>query len=227
MLRPTLVLFTVLALASAVPAFGQHSDVEFDYQNNQITIQDAEFSGLDADWLFESEFPVDGLSENFSSDPGFASEVAEGLGINPGDDIFLNFIVSPTLGGALQYHDGVGFASTTANISVEDNAPSTPDLVISTGGFSGDNPQFLQTADAAGDIHSHVDFTLSSDAEVGAYGVLLQLQTSSPGIADSVPFWIIFNHGLDEDVFENVVVPSFQIFETNSSSVGSSSHTGA
>ena len=106
MLRPTLVLFTVLALASAVPAFGQHSDVEFDYQNNQITIQDAEFSGLDADWLFESEFPVDGLSENFSSDPGFASEVAEGLGINPGDDIFLNFIVSPTLGGALQYHAG-------------------------------------------------------------------------------------------------------------------------
>jgi len=209
MFRPPFLLVAALALVAS-PAFAQHSDVEFDYQNGQITIHGAQTSSMDASWLFEGEFPTSGLSQNFTSDPGFASEVGEGLGINPGDDIFINFLISPTLGGALIHHDGTGFTTISANILVEDNSPGTADLTISEGGFSGDNPAFLQTADGIGDIHSHVDFTLSAGAAEGAYGLLMELQTSAAGIANSDPFWVVFNHGLDEPTFEDIVVPAFQ-----------------
>ena len=210
MFRP-LVLSLVAGLALlSQPAMAQHSDVEFEYDNGQIVVYGGEPSSLDASRLFEGECPTSGLSQNFSSDPGFASEVAEGLGVNPGDDIFLNFVLSPSLGGALQYHDGSGFAATTANTLVEGNAPGATDLTITSGGFSGDNPVFLQTADSAGDIHSHVDFTLSAGAAQGAYGLLVELETSAPGISNSDPFWFVFNHGLDEITFEDVVVPAFQ-----------------
>ena len=209
MSRPLFLTLAVVALL-AQPATAQHSDVEFEYHNNQIDFHSGEPSGLDAAVLFEGEFPVGGPSGNFTSDPGFASEVSEGLGVNPGDQIWINFIVSPSLGGFLQYHDGTDFASTTANILVADNSPGSIDPMIFEGSVSGDNPVFLQTADGIGDIHSHVDFTLSAGADQGAYALLMQLQTSAPGISDSDPFWFIFNHGLDEDTFENVVVPAFQ-----------------
>lgn len=209
MFRPPGLLLVIVLAFVAVPAMAQHSDVEFDYQNGEITIHGAASSNLDASWLFEGDFPVSGPSQNFSSDPGFASEVAEGLGINPGDDIFINFLLSPSLGGALHFHDGTSFQSTLASILVEDNSPATTDLTITAGGFSGGNPAFLQTADSIGDIHSHVDFTLSSGAAPGAYGILMELQTSSAGISNSDSFWFVFNHGLDEDLFDDIVLPEF------------------
>ena len=201
----------VLAIWLPQVAIAQHSDIEFGYSGGVIEIEDhGGIPGtIDASWIFEGDFPTSGLSQNFTSDPGFASEVAEGLGVNPGDQIWIGALLSPSLGGALQYHDGVSFTSTSATITIEDNAGVTSDLVANESGFSGDNPLFLQEADSIGDIHSHVDFTLSAGAAQGAYGLLFDLQTTASGIGNSDPFWIVFNHGLDETVFEGTVLSAF------------------
>ena len=104
MIRSLLTTFFATMVCLAVsPAIAQHSDVEFGYANGSIIIEGGQASNIDASLLFEADFPVDGLSQNFTEDPGFASELAEGLGIVAGDDIFINFLNSATLGGALQY----------------------------------------------------------------------------------------------------------------------------
>lgn len=206
MIRTFLTTFFATMVCLAVsPAMAQHSDVEFEYGDGQIVIE----GGAD---LFEAEFPTSGASQNFTIDPGFASEVDEGLGVGANDDIFIRFVSSPnaSFGPApLLYHDGDGFASTAASISVEDNSTQTSDLGIFETGFTGDNPVFLGTADSTGDIHTHVDFILSSGAAQGAYGVLFELESSNVDYENSDPVLIVFNHGLDEDVFEDVVIPAF------------------
>ena len=98
MIRSLLTTFFATMVCLAVsPAIAQHSDVEFGYANGSIIIEGGQASNIDASLLFEADFPVDGLSQNFTEDPGFASELAEGLGIVAGDDIFINFLNSATL----------------------------------------------------------------------------------------------------------------------------------
>ena len=59
----------------------------------------------------------------------------------------------------------------------------------------------IAQADSFGEIHAHIDFTLAGGA-LGAYGVMLSLATDQAGVADSLPFAILFNNGLEEDLFE-------------------------
>ena len=73
---------------------------------------------------------------------------------------------------------------------------------------TGTPEQFLDTADAAGDVHGHVDFDLLNDATApaGIYGVMLQVHADQGGDGSldivSDPFWFLFNHQLSEDDFE-------------------------
>ena len=52
-------------------------------------------------------------------------------------------------------------------------------------------------SDGIGEFHAHLEFSLSSGAALGAYGLLLELETDALGIAVSDPFFIVFNYGLD------------------------------
>ncbi len=182
------------------PALAQHSgDVEFGYANNQIQI----VSG-DQGRVFESAFDTSGLFEQNTDDPGFFSGAAEGLSVNPGDTIDYNIL------GPLGFHDGTGFATapTGAAVLIEDNPGGT--LAVSettTGPITG--PGVIAVADGGGAVHAHIDFTLDPETldtpEFGAYGLLMQLTTDASGVADSDPFYIVFNFGLTEPVFENAV----------------------
>ena len=57
----------------------------------------------------------------------------------------------------------------------------------------------------AGDIHSHLDFSIggADRALAGAYLITLQLEAN--GVLASSPFYIAFNNGLEEAAFEGAV----------------------
>jgi hypothetical protein len=181
----------------------QHSDVEFSYGGGIIDIEfGAEGRG------FESDFPTSGLFARHTDDPGFASEVAEGLGIGPGDLIGYN-ILSP-----LQYWDGSSFVAlpSGAMITIDDAFSSTTvgsglpgDAIASFGA----NNNVIDVAGGGGDFHSHVDFTLSefltdglTPTPFGGYGFVASLSTDAGGVGDSDPFGLFFNYGLSEPQFE-------------------------
>jgi len=188
----------VLGCTSGI-SVAQHSDIEFSYENNKIAIE-AGPEGL----VFEADLPTSGVFEQFTTNPGFGSEAAEGLGINPNDEIDYNVL------GPLMYHDGSSFAPVPfgAMLTITDNPFGTLVVDDSTSGpVTG--PGIIGAADGSGDFHTHVTFLLGPQSldtpEHGAYGILMDLETDEPGIANSDPFFIVFNFGLDEVVFEGAV----------------------
>lgn len=75
--------------------------------------------------------------------------------------------------------------------------------------MTGENPQFIQTADSFSEVHSHIDFALSEVAEAGAYGFLFRLVTNNADIEDSPPIWLVFNFGMSPLDFEELALPAF------------------
>ena len=201
----------------ATQGFAQemHSDVEFGYEGGSL-IFESDITGIDAAGVFEAEFEVfnmDGTQE--AEDPGFASNFTEGdetFMVTSGDDIFVNVNQSATLGSFLTYYNPVTgqFESTSATMTIEDNSPQmtggTLDLIVSESGLIGDTSQYVDTSDG-GEFDSHVDFILSSGAANGAYGLLINIESSNASGdltngTTSENFWIVFNNGLTEEVFE-------------------------
>ncbi len=195
-------------------AFAQHSDIEFGYENGSIFFE-SDGPGINAAGVFESEFeifPMDGTK--IAEDPGFASNFMEGMEtfeVANGDSIFVNVNQSAHFGGFLTYFNPLSgeFESTNATFTIQDNSPMvTSDLVVSEGGLAGDLSQFVVTSDGS-EIDSHVDFVLSSGAADGAYGLLLNIESDNASgeltDATSEAFWVVFNNGLDKDVFESAV----------------------
>lgn len=189
----------VLLLCLSPVALAQHSDIEFSYAGGMI---DIEF-GPEGQ-VFEADLPTSGLFEQISADPGFASESVEGLGILPNDLIDYNVL------GPLMYHNGTTFAPVPAGAHIDIlDVPSGGMTVDDTtvGPVSGGG--VIGQADGAGEFHSHVDFELQplglGAPEYGAYGILMDISTDEPGIDNSDPFFVVFNFGLDEPVFEGAV----------------------
>jgi len=224
--------FFACCLLSPISAIGQHahSDLEFEYDSlgtpTKFVIESDEFTS-DGFLFFEGEFadgdPAPG-NQLEADDPGFATH---GLRVNPGDQIWLNFLnASDHSGfgrGYVTYFDPMTSAlSAAGRIGVIDNAGSTLDLLMN-GGFleagSGPTRQFLQTANSFGGIHSHVTFDLLDDdaAPIGAYGVMFEMQSlfngNTSGLADltSEPIWFIFNHGMSDDDFDSIALPAFGV----------------
>jgi len=189
---PLLMLITLLL---APRAFAQHSDIEFIYQGSTFELEGGQPGALGN--VYEGDFPTSGIFERFTSNPGFASETAEGLGIGPGETIDYQIVESPL--GYLGFWDAAtqDFAATSATITIVDN-PSGSLVVSQTAGGSG--PGAIGISDAAGDFHSHIDYELSGDASPGAYGYLMSLRSDNASIADSAPLWIVFNYGLEEEL---------------------------
>ncbi len=209
----TMMLCGCLAVATS-SAQEEHSDIEFGYFDGGIGFE-SDGPGINAAGVFEAEFEVfnpDGTQE--AEDPGFASNFMEGSEsflVTSGDSIFLNANQSSTLGTYLAYFNPATgqFESTDATFVVEDNSPGgTMDMIIGEDGLMGDMSQFLVTSDGS-EIDTHVDFILSSGAQDGAYGLLLNLESDNLsgdlGDVRSDRFWIVFNNGLDDAVFESAV----------------------
>jgi hypothetical protein len=109
-------------------------------------------------------------------------------------------------------------ASAARRILAEQNSGAFADLIINGTGFeSGDNPIFVDFGDGSGDIHDHVFFDLLDDATApfGAYGLLVRLESdfASNGFGstdlESAPFWMIWNHGMDETTFDTMALAKF------------------
>jgi hypothetical protein len=179
-------------------AFAQdgHGDVEFSYQSGKIEI---EFG--DEGRVFEGDFSDLAGGPDETEAPGYGSEIAEGLGIDPDD------IVGFKVLGPLLYHDGVSFSPTAATITIEPavGADVLIDSITTSGGG------VIAQADGDGDVHAHIDYLINNSAPTGAYGVLLALTAFDENfeprldIADSDSFYIVFNRGLDEETFEGAV----------------------
>lgn len=228
----TRVLFLFMAMVCPVVIGNaqEHSDIEFGYDDlMNPTAFDIEGDDFTTEGLlfFESAMEIldpDGDPGNYSADePGFESAPDEGFVVNAGDRLWLNVInasVVSNLGqGYVTYFDpDDNSLSAFGGISIIDNTDSTADLVLDGQSIiSGPNPQFIEQADAGGEIHDHVVFDLLNDgtAPFGAYGMLFELQadfaSNGYGSIDltSDRFWIIFNHGMDEDVFDSQALPAF------------------
>ena len=229
-------LLTAIALAMmTTTAYAQHGhagDVEFGYDdvNNPtgFEIEHDEFTS-DGFLFFESEFEeLDPFNPgDWSSDePGFTTASAEGLLVNPGDQIWLNAMdaaVETTFGvGYVNfYNPGTDSLEAAGRLGIYDNSTSTADLILSGGSIeSGANPQFIGLGDIDGDVHDHliVDLLDDATAPIGAYGVLFQMQ-SDYDVADgnmdldSDPFWIIWNYGMSDEDFDDLALPKFGAVE--------------
>lgn len=192
-----LILSMFLALAADNHfAAAQHADIEFEYDNDKIVV---EFGSEGR--IYEADFATSGSFEQETDDPGIASEVVEGLGVNADDTIDYQIL------GPLEYHNGTEFDAVPAGASIiiGDNPSGGLTVDASTSGpVSGSG--IIAVADSLGDVHTHVEFTLDplslDSAEYGAYALLMQLTTDEPGVAPSDSFYIVFNFGLEEAVFE-------------------------
>ena len=174
-----------------------HSDIEFSYVGGAI---DVEPGG--EGFVFEGEFG-EGAFANSASEPGFASEPEEGLGINANNIIGFNVL------DALFYWDGMQFASPgDASITIAGVGGAADTVVSSSSGVQladFNMPlNLVGQADDGGDFHTDLDFTMSAGAPVGGYGLVMSLSTDdASGIADSNPIGIFLNFGgLDEEMFE-------------------------
>ena len=213
MLRRIMFSMLVLPLWS-VSGWAQHADIEFSYENDVLIIRDGIPSNNEGAQIFEATFPLRGFTERFTENPGFLSEIGNGDMVLPGDDIELELFESQTFGSFLTYFDPATgqMEPTAATIRINDNAgTNTEDLEISNTDFSGVNPQFIQTGSSAGEIHSHIDFFLSEEAEGnnGAYGILFRLTTSNSMIENSQLIWLVFNFGMSPSEFDELAVPAF------------------
>jgi len=218
--------FSILLVAAFAPAaFGQHSDIEFGYDDgtNPTSIEvEQPNTNLEGFMFFESEFEEEdpsGDPGNFSSDePGFETSQDEMLTVNPGDQVWLQFLDASTVntGRGVGYVNFVAQGSSTiqasGRIGVEDNTASTLDLIFDGAGIeSGPSRQFLgigddDTADLGG-VHEHVEFDLLDDstAPFGTYGIMFQIESDfedGSGTVNSEAFWVFFNHGQSEEEFE-------------------------
>lgn len=198
-----------IVMALTLAAFGApvlaqpttHSvDVFFAYGNDMIEIgpEGQIFEIGPERHVFEGNMPTSGPLTRFTNLPGFASVTSGGLGIGPFDLMYYNVI------GPLLYHDGAGFAPTTATLKGESLPRGVVEISSDTtvaDGLRG----LIGQADSIGDFHVDLGWQLSDEAAHGAYGVLLDLETDAPGIANSDPYFFVVNFGLDEIIFDGAV----------------------
>lgn len=205
-------IFAALFFLTSSVALAQHADIEFSYEDQNVVVRDGIDGFTDGLQIFEGTFPTRGFSARFTENPGFLAEAVNDDFVLPGDDIEIEFVESSTFGSFLTYFDPVlgEMAPTDATIEICDNAGfNTADLFIGNLELTGENPQFIQTADSFSEVHSHIDFALSEVAEAGAYGFLFRLVTNNADIEDSPPIWLVFNFGMSPLDFEELALPAF------------------
>lgn len=206
-MRCAVVLVAAIVASSCVlrDAVAQHNDLEFWYESGKIETETVTGVGVGT-----GEFATSGIFQQVTTSPGIASEIDEGLGIGPGDIVVYSVLDN------LLFWDGAAFQTSAAGVQIriENNLPGEADTVIGVasglqpGGFA-PSANTIGVADEGGDFHSHVTFSLepigSPAPAFGAYGLKLSLATDAAGIAESDPFLLVFNFGLNASVFSTAV----------------------
>ena len=180
-----------------------HTDVHFDYGPDKIEINDRTFTSF---------FPTVGISRQFQTLPGFASETDAGLGVLPNDEFVYNVLSD------LQYWSDGSLQPALARdiqIRVRNRPLTVEDTIVSS--QSGEQPGSFQTprnrigrATDGGSFHSDLQWFLeSTDDDVqppqGTYAMKLDISTDRAGIANSDPFYFIWHYGAEEDDFNSAV----------------------
>ena len=227
----------LVSITSSV-SYGQHSDIEFGYDdfNNPTTIiiESDELTD-DGIQIAEGEFEL-AFGEVISENPGFITVATEDPGgeqVNAGDQVSVRFLDasenSATGVGYVNFFDASTgeITASTDQLSIASQSDSsvsmlTGDSVVnevdtvllgvgSDGTTLSNSPEEAPEILGAGEIHNHLVFTLDQNTP-GAYGLLFQFESvpadGGPMIT-SAPVWLIFNNGLDEEVFEEQAVAAF------------------
>jgi hypothetical protein len=145
--------------------------------------------------VFLAELDTDG----FAADPGlFGSRITSETGpLTLGADTSIGFVIR----GALTAWDGTSFVSTTNRMRLEfangNFLATTPTTNTNVNGFA---------LPLGAEFDEHWDFFLqgpaASDAPVTGIFALELALTGNNGLEESLPFWMIFNFGADEEAHE-------------------------
>ena len=187
-------------LVAGVQAWGQHSDVEPSVQDGRIVTNGRVF-GYDFGEILGDPY--------FSTDPGFDAEAGA---LPAGSQLRFNIVdgASVGLGGNLIYWDGIGDVSFGAMPSGETLRLALGAQSRTAGAATGEVAGFsLGTVGGSGSLHVHLNsFLQGADGNAdpgdgfppaeGIYLVGLELVSSDAGLADSLPFFVVYNNGLSE-----------------------------
>lgn len=135
--------------------------------------------------VFEAHFGEDPDFPFSIDEPGIGG-VAADLGLPVGSTLTLR------MAAGLGVWNGMGFSAASTTMTV-DYGP------LSIGSGSGGDLGFL----ISDDYDLHPIFSIDPTAGAGAY--LLEFTALMDGFGDSESFWIVFNLGLDDAVFEEAV----------------------
>ena len=194
--KSTLLLTAGAVALAGTPAFADgddHEEEHFDIAvwNNAGTLTtggwDHDTESLEVANLrvFEAHFGEDPAFPFSIDEPGIGG-VAADLGLTVGSTIQLN------LASGAGVWNGSGFDS-TSDVMTIDYGPTS---VNSTAGGALD---FLVTED----YDLHPIYSIADTAADGAY--ILEFTASIDGLGSTDSFWIVFNLGLDDELFEEAV----------------------
>lgn len=184
----------------------EHRDIHFVFQDGKIVP-----NGV----LHTANFPRSGISKQFTSNPGFASERDQGGGGIAGEQLVYNVLDRMLYWSEGQFRE----PNPGTYLRVQNNPPATvPDTIVSSSSAPSEGQwspfrNRIGQAGAGGDIHSHVDFFLEpAEPEepdqtpwTGAYGMKVSLETNRAGAKESDPMVLVFNYGLSAAVFDQAV----------------------
>jgi len=198
--------FVLASMSQATLSQVTHSDVFFRYVDSKIEIEPQ-----GGRLVIPAAFPDSGFFAQASSNPGFFSETDIGGGTGPSDIITYN-----VLDDLLFWTDG---EFQEPNVATEVRIINNPSFVGETV-IGANTGQQLGTfapltnsigQSSGGEFHSHIDFRLEpnpadGDSDdpppAGAYGLKLSLRSDNSDIADSDPFLIVYQFGIEDETFE-------------------------
>ena len=135
--------------------------------------------------LFEAHFGEDPAFPYSIDEPGIGG-TADLLGMAPGDSFSMNLIAG------VRAWDGSGFSSSAESMGVS-FGPASVDAAL--GGSI--------AITATEDFDLHPEYFIDSGAATGSY--LLEFTFSAAGLATSESIYIVFNNGMDDELFEETV----------------------
>lgn len=158
-------------------------------------------------YVFGYELGEDPLFPNSANDPGINNETGiyideSGSTVNlTGTGLPLNSTLALTVTSDLTYWTGSGFTAVPDQETIALTYGTTRTIGSATGTLS---PLLIKTFTSDDDIHLHLEAELLGNGgalanpTAGIYLFSAVLQSSDAGIADSDPFYVVYNYGLDE-----------------------------
>lgn len=203
-----------LLLNMATVALAQHADIRPFVENGQLKTSgfiDSTSTTIPGLRVFGYDFGEFLDDPYFTQDPGF--NAAAGSGMPAGS--LLSFIVPDAgsfgLPSNLSYWNGTGTLDLNSWVSPGDAelrlSFGSSNLVVgdATGLQAGFN---IQTVSADGSIHRHLNAFLNvgnPDPAEGIYLLAMELHSSDAGIHNSLPFFLVYNNGLSEEVHDKAI----------------------